>query len=83
MKCVTVDEIKIPGKTLVCGHTRAAYGNVRKEYNTSKWNDKKFNKLQHYKNNIEIFKPYYGTNVIGIDGCCSETRMINCLIIDE
>lgn len=83
MRCAMIDGIKIPGKTLVCGHTRASFGNVRKNYDVVKWDDKSFNKLQKYKKNIEDFKPYYGDGVIGIDGCCTETSMINCLVIEK
>lgn len=83
VKKVMVDGIIIPNKILVCGHTRCSYGNVRKDVETSKWNDKIYDKLQKYKNNIEMFKPYYGNNVIGIDGCCGETKMVNCIVIEE
>ena len=83
MKKVMVEGITIPNKTLVCGHTRASYGNVRKEYDISKWNDKIFDKLQKFKNNIEMFKPYIGNKVIGIDGCWRETKMVNCIIIED
>lgn len=80
---VMVEGIRIPGKTLVCGHARASFGNVRKNYDVSMWNDKMFDKLQKFKNNIEMFEPYYGDGVIGIDGCCSETGNINCIVIEK
>ena len=97
VKKVMVDGITIPNKTLICGHTRASYGNVRKDVEPCKWNDKCFDKLQKYKkykilddksntqnsDNIDMFKPYYGKNVIGIDGCCGETKMVNCIVIEE
>ena len=40
LKKVMVDGIFIPNKILVCGHTRCSYGNVRKDVDISKWNDK-------------------------------------------
>lgn len=83
VKKVMLENLRIDNKTLVCGHARASYGNVRKKYDLSMWNDKMFDKLQKYKNNIEMFKPYYGNGVIGIDGCCSETGIINCIVIEE
>jgi serine/threonine protein phosphatase 1 len=83
MKKVMVDGIRIPDKTLVCGHCRCSYGNVRKEHDIKTWDNKIFEKQQKYKNNIEFFSPYYGNGVIGIDGCCGETGMINCLVIEE
>ena len=83
MKKVMVDGIKIPNKTLVCGHCRCSYGNVRKNFEIKDWDNKMFDKLQKFKNNIELFKPFYGDGVIGIDGCCGETGKINCLVIEE
>ena len=83
VKKVMVEGLVIPNKILVCGHTRASYGNVRKHIEISQWNDEIYNKLQKFKNNIELFKPYYGPNVIGIDGCCGETKMVNCIVIEE
>ena len=83
MKKVIVEGIRVPNKTLVCGHTRSSYGNVRKGHDISLWNNKEFEKLQKYKNNIEDFEPFYGDGVIGIDGCCGETKNINCIIIEE
>lgn len=83
MKKVMVDGIRIPNKTLVCGHCRCAYGNVRKNFEIKDWDNKMFDKLQKFKNNIELFKPFYGDGVIGIDGCCGETGKINCLVIEE
>ncbi len=83
VKKVMVEGLRIPGKTLVCGHARSSYGNVRKNYDVSIWDDKMFDKLQKYKNNMEMFEPYYGDGVIGIDGCCSETGNINCIVIEE
>lgn len=83
VKKVMVEKMVIPSKTLVCGHTRCSYGNVRKDVDKSKWDDKIFDKLQKFKDNIEMFQPYYGENVIGIDGCCGETKKVNCIVIKE
>ena len=78
-----IENMRVDNKTIVCGHTRSSFGNVRKNHDVSLWDDPIFNKLQKYKDNIELFYPYYGEGVIGIDGCCSETKMINCIVIEE
>jgi len=86
MKSVMVDGIRVPGKTLVCGHSPAAYGNVRANTNPADWDNKEFNKLQRIKSdssNVNIYKPFYGNGVIGIDANCYKTGFVNCIVIEE
>lgn len=86
MKRVMVDGIRVPGKTIVCGHSPAAYGNARAGSNPSSWADKSFDKVQRFKrdgSNKDLYKPYYGDGVIGIDANCYKTGFVNCIVIEE
>ena len=86
MKSVIVDGIAVPGKTIVCGHSPSAYGNVRCGVSPTEWDDKRFDKLQRLKSdlsNIDLYKPFYGEGVIGIDANCYKTGFVNCIVIEE
>ena len=86
MKSVMVDGLRVLDKTIVCGHSPAAYGNVRKDVDPTNWDDKKFDSIQRYKkdgSNKELYKPYYGDGVIGIDANCYKTSFVNCIVVED
>ena len=76
----------VKGKTIVCGHSAAAYGNARVLVNPSEWNDKKYDNIQRLKkdlSNIDLYKPFYGDCVIGIDSNVYKTGFVNCIVVEE
>ena len=86
MKSVAVNDIRVPGKTVVCGHSPSAYGNVRSSADPEDWDDKKFDSLQRLKkdrSNSYLYHPYYGDGVIGIDANCYKTGFVNCIVLEE
>lgn len=77
--------IKEPNKTIVIGHFHASYGNVRKNADTSKMDErlnKKF-KLKEFNSGNEVFKPYYGNGIIAIDACTAYTGFVNCVVLED
>lgn len=59
------------GKKIVCGHWHASYGHSKIE-----------NKCSEFGDDAD-FSPFYGENVIGIDGCTAHTGKVNCIVIEE
>ena len=68
-----------PGKTIVCGHWHASYGNSRKNFPGK--DDYSYHFLEFSDN--ELFKPYYNDGIIAIDACTSHTGFCNMLVMTE
>ncbi len=60
-----------PGKTIVCGHYRCAFGHANYESQGTEAERK------------ADFSPYYGPGVIAIDGCTAQSGRVNCIVIDD
>ena len=79
MENVIKYNIKEPGKTIVCGHFHASYGNVRKKYPNQ--SDAMYRYLEFEED--ELFRTYYGDGIIGLDACTVRTGFVNCLVIED
>ena len=77
MENVIKFNIKEPGKTIVCGHWHASYGDVRQKYPNQSDVIYKYLEFEEEDN----FKIYYGDGIIGLDACTVRTHFINCLVI--
>ena len=82
MRLVLEKGVRIPDKTLVCGHTGAYYGHwfVTQPRLSEKELSKIKNKSAEY---LDWFKPFFGDGVIGIDGWCYKTGIIHVLTISD
>lgn len=79
--------LRIPGKTLVCGHVGAYYGFIIKNHPEIEVDSPEFEKLKRkiWKNAKEQpapFEIYYGDGVIGIDTRAYDTNRVNVLIVE-
>lgn len=65
--------IRVPNKTIVCGHWHASYAHCHLEGNGSEWGDD------------ADFTPYYSKDgsIIAIDACAAFSQKINCLVYDS
>lgn len=67
------DGIKIPNKTIVCGHWHTSYANSKFHNDGSEFNTKT------KKANFGIFKD---DGIIGLDACTAYSGKINCLVLE-
>lgn len=63
--------IRMPGKTIVCGHWHCSFGHSHYE-----------NDGGEFDNNPN-FTPYYGDGIIALDACTPISKQINCIIIED
>lgn len=79
--------VRIPNKTLVCGHIGAYYGNLTLKYPNIAPDGKEFKKIaarmmRTAKANKDMFKTFVGDGVIAIDGRSFDTGMVNVLVVE-
>ncbi len=73
-------KIKEEGKKIVVGHWNCSYGNVRKKYGFNL----PYNTLRSLEfSELDFSKPYYGENIIAIDGCTARTHIVNVIVVDD
>ena len=76
-----------PGKTIVCGHWHASYGNVRKRKEHYKElgydvdNPNILSRLEYASD--DLFLPYTNTGIIALDACTAYTGFCNCMVLTE
>ena len=58
-------------KTVVCGHWHCSFGHCYYEENGSEFGKD------------AVFTPYYGKNIIAIDGCTARSGVVNVLVIED
>ena len=71
MELACLHDMKVPGKTVVCGHVRSVWGHANINGTCNEW-DKNVDRT-----------PFFADGVIGIDGTCFVSGIVNCLIIGE
>lgn len=71
MKCAELHDLVEKGKRIVCGHFNTSYGHSILEERCSQWGED------------ADFSPFYGKNIIAIDGCTAYTRMVNCIVVED
>lgn len=70
-----------PGKTIVCGHWHASYGNVRKKHPNK--SDRELRELEFSRTKgMRKFKPYYSDGIIAIDACTAYTGFVNVIVLN-
>ncbi len=67
-----VTTVKEPGKTIVCGHWHCSYGHYMYEY-----------KGTEECGADSDFSPYYADGIIAIDACTAQSKIVNCIVIDD
>lgn len=80
--------VKIPGKTLVCGHVGNYFGYITKHYPELSIGSKEFNKLgdklkKECRENPKPFDIFYGDGVIGLDGNAYKRGRVNILVVEQ
>lgn len=69
----------IPDKTIVCGHYRTSYGNVRKKF--PKLTEDEYKKIEFANN--DNFKTFTNDGIIAIDACTVISKIVNVLVLNE
>lgn len=67
MEAAEAHGLRVPGKTVVCGHWRASYGHTYWEH----------------KRGEEDHTPYFGHGVIGMDATTVISGMVNCIVVED
>ena len=84
VKNVLVNGIKIPNKTLVCGHVGAYFGRIIVDHPEVDIATSEFNKLLSvYIKNNDNYKTFISDDVINLDANAYRTGFVNVLVIDE
>lgn len=63
--------VKIPNKTIVCGHWHTSFGH------------KLVGKIKDEFGTDEDFSPFYAKGIIALDACTSHSKKVNCIVIDD
>lgn len=71
MAIAELNNIREPGKTIVCGHWHTSFGHSVLAKKCSEFGED------------ADFSPYYGKGIIAIDACTAHTKKINCLVIED
>lgn len=74
-----INGLNIPNKTIVCGHYRTSYGNVRK--NKPRLSDLEYNKIEF--SDLDYFNPYKDKGIIAIDACTKISNKVNVIVFNE
>lgn len=69
--------LKIPGKTIVCGHWHCSYGWSHIKQKRKEWPSKS------KKDWLKSFEPFADDGIIAIDACTAYTGVVNCIILEE
>ncbi len=59
------------GKTIVCGHWHCSFGHSHYERKCSEFDED------------ADFTPYYSDGIIAIDGCTTNSGIVNCIVIED
>ena len=78
--------VRIPEKTVVCGHVGAYYGHIKENYPNIEFDSTEFKKIAAKVTRTkprEYYVPYYGDGVVSIDANAYDTGFMNCIVIEE
>lgn len=64
-------KVRIPDKTIVCGHWHASYGHAYIE-----------GKGSEYGSDAD-FTPFYGDGIIALDACTKVSGFVNCVVLED
>ena len=64
-------DVRLPDKTIVCGHWHASYGHAVIEKRGTEFGEG------------ADFSPYYGDGIIAIDACTKKSGMVNCIVLED
>ena len=63
--------VRVPNKTVVCGHFHTSYGHCAISGICREWGSD------------AVFLPFYSDGLIAIDACTSYSGIVNCIVIDD
>lgn len=63
--------VRIPDKTVVCGHWHASYGHAYIEGKSSEFGAR------------ADFTPFYGEGIIALDACTKASGFVNCIVLED
>lgn len=63
--------VRLPNKTVVCGHWRASYGHAVIEGKGSE------------RGENADYTPFYGKGIIALDACTARSKFVNCIVIED
>ena len=68
--------VKIPGKTIYCGHWHSSWGHSHLHQDRKEFPDKNRKDWQ------KSFEPFIDDGIIAIDSCCAYSGFINCIALE-
>ncbi len=86
VKAILKEGVRIPEKTVVCGHVGAYYGHVKEKNPTVEFDSPAFKKLAAKitaKKPRAYYETFYGDGVIAIDANAYATGFMNCITIEK
>lgn len=71
--------VRIPGKTIVCGHWHSSFGNSKYHNDGLEFpNTRSTNPAHRYAN----FEPFIDDGIIAVDACTAFSHRVNCVVIE-
>lgn len=68
--------VKIPGKTIICGHWHSSWGHSHLHQDRKEFPDKNRKDWQ------KSFEPFIDDGIIAIDSCCAYSGFLNCIVLE-
>lgn len=72
--------VKIPDKTIVCGHWHASWGHHYIEHKSLEFPNKYSTNPEHRKAD---FSPFIAEGIIALDACTAFSKQVNCIKLEE
>ena len=83
VKFILKKGLRIPGKTLVCGHVGSYFGHLVHDHPELELDSKEFNRLKNkYSKDVSKYHMFIDDKVINLDGNGYRTGIINVLVIE-
>jgi serine/threonine protein phosphatase 1 len=71
MELACKKRIRVPGKTVVCGHWHTSYGHAIIDKSCSEWEED------------ADFTPFRHEGILALDGCTAHSGIVNCVVIED
>lgn len=72
--------IRVPGKTVVCGHWHTSWGHCHLHHEGPEWDNKFSTNPAHRKAN---FSPFMDEGILAIDACTAASGKVNVVVLEE
>lgn len=72
--------IRVPGKTVVCGHWHTSWGHHHLHHDSPEWDNKFSTNPAHRKAN---FSPFADDGILALDACTAASGKVNVVVLEE